>query len=295
VSEEPPAAAGTAPAGTAPAGTAPAGTAPAGTAASAAPPGGAWGSTLTVQEFAAVSGVGFAPVGQAFGAAVYAAGSASGSSCPGSFEPLVAAMYQARRTAVDRMTAECAAVGGHGVVGVRLTRGSFVLGGLEFTAVGTAVRAAGAAEPRVPFTSDLSGQDFARLITAGWVPAGLALGIAIRSRHDDRATARQARPWKGNAEVTGWTELVNQCRRDARDQLEQDVSRLGAEGVVLTGMQLRVRERACPVIVGRRDHIVEVTLIGTAIAHFAPAGHRPARPALTVMPVGPRAPGRWIS
>ena len=279
MSEEPPAAAGT-----------PA----AGTAAPAAQPG-AWGSTLTCQEFAAVSGVGFAPVGQAFGAAVYAAGSASGSSCPGSFEPLVAAMYQARRTAVDRMTAECAAVGGHGVVGVRLTRGSFVLGGLEFTAAGTAVRAAGAARPPVPFTSDLSGQDFARLIRAGWVPAGLALGIAIGSRHDDRATTRQARPWKGNAEVAGWTELVNQSRRDARGQLEQDVRRLGAEGVVLTGMQLRVRERACPVTVGRRDHIAEVTLIGTAIARFAPAGHRPARPALTVMPVGPRAPGRWIS
>jgi uncharacterized protein YbjQ (UPF0145 family) len=196
---------------------------------------------------------------------------------------------------VDRMTAECAAVGGHGVVGVRLTRGSFVLGGLEFTAVGTAVRAPGAAGPRVPFTSDLSGQDFARLITAGWVPAGLALGIAIRSRHDDRATARQASPWKGNAEMVGWTELVNQSRRDARGQLEQDVSRLGAEGVVLTGMQLRVRERNCPVTVGRRDHIAEVTLIGTAIARFAPAGHRPARSALTVMPVGPRASGRWIS
>ena len=282
--------------------------------------GGTWGSVLSCQEFAAIGGVGFAPVGQVFGAAVYAAGSASGSSCPGvpgspgsmipaqpsaqvsarpagqvpapgdpgGFRPLVEAMYQARRAAVDRMTAQCAALGGHGVVGVRLARGSFFLGGLEFTALGTAVRAAGAAGLEFPFTSALSGQDFARLITAGWVPAGLVLGIAIGARHDDRVTTRQARPWSGNAEMAGWTELVNQTRRDAGRQLGQDVRRLGAEGVVTADMEMRVRERDCPAVVGRRDHIVEVTLVGTAIASFASAAHRRAGPSLTVMPLGQR-------
>ena len=272
-----------------------------------------WGSVLACQELAAVGSVGFAPVGQVFGAAVYAAGAASGSSCPGTagapggempmpsaaqvpgqddpggFGPLVEAMYQARQAAVDRMTAECAALGGHGVVGVRLSRGPFVLGGLEFTAVGTAVRAAGAATgPQVPFTSAVSGQDFARLVMAGWVPAGLALGIAIGSRHDDRTTTQQARPWSGNAEVAGWTALVNQTRQDARRRLEDDVGRLGAEGVVIAGMQMRARERDCPVAVGRRDHIVEVTLTGTAIASFSRAGHSHAGSALAVMPLGTR-------
>jgi putative heavy-metal-binding protein len=126
---------------------------------------GTWASSLTSGEFAAIRSVGFEPVGQVFGAAVYAAGAASGSCCPaaggslggglpgsspaqvpgrgspGSFGPLVEAMYQARHTAIDRMTTECARLGGHGVVGVRLSRGSFPLGGLEFTAIGTAVRA----------------------------------------------------------------------------------------------------------------------------------------------------------
>jgi len=287
--------------------------------------GGTWGSVLSCQEFAAIGGVGFAPVGQVFGAAVYAAGSASGSSCPGvpgspgsmipaqpsaqvsarpagqvpapgdpgGFRPLVEAMYQARRAAVDRMTAQCAALGGHGVVGVRLARGSFFLGGLEFTALGTAVRAAGAAGLEFPFTSALSGQDFARLITAGWVPAGLVLGIAIGARHDDRVTTRQARPWSGNAEMAGWTELVNQTRRDAGRQLGQDVRRLGAEGVVTADMGMRVRERDCPAAVGRRDHVVEVTLVGTAIASFASVGRR-ARPSLTVMRLdGRRGQAAW--
>jgi uncharacterized protein YbjQ (UPF0145 family) len=282
VSEEPPAAAG---------------------AVARAGSGDTWGSALSCQEFAAIGGAGFAPVGQVFGAAVYAAGSDSVSICPaastspaggsGVFGPLVDVTYRARHTAIDRMTAECAAVGGHGVVGVRLSRGSYPLGGLQFTAIGTAVCAAGAVTgPHAPFTSDLSGQEFAKLIRAGWVPAGLALGVAIEARHDDRTTARQTRAWSGNAEMAGWTELVNQARRDARRRLEQDVRRIGAEGVVIADMRMLVRQRDCPASVGRRDHIVEITYIGTAIARFSAADQGPARPALTIMPLGPSGRGR---
>jgi len=270
-------------------------------------PGGTWGSSLTSGEFAAIRAAGFEPVGQVFGAAVFAAGSFTGADCPGtgssgprvqvsgragpgSFGPLVRAMYQARHTALDRMTAECAALGGHGVVGVRLSRGPFTLGGLEFTAIGTAVRAAGAAAgPPAPFTSDVSGQDFAKLVMAGWVPAGFALGISVGARHDDRATNRQARWISGNAEIAGWAELVSEARRDARRQLERDVTRLGAEGVVIAAMELRVRSRDCPAAVGRRDHIVEATLTGTAIVRFSAAG-RPAGVPLAVMSLGPRQP-----
>jgi uncharacterized protein YbjQ (UPF0145 family) len=260
-------------------------------------PSGTWGSALTSGEFATIRSAGFEPVGQVFGAAVVAAGSASGYGCPGasgstvtstgsgSFGPLVQAMCQARDLAIGRMSAECAELGGHGVVGVRLSRGSFLLGGVEFTAIGTAVRASGVPlGPGVPFTSDVSGQDFAKLIMGGWVPAGLALGVSIGLRHDDRVTARQARRLSGNAEVAGWTELVTESRHDARRQLESDVRRLGADGVVIATMGLRVSERDCPVQVGRRDHVVEATLIGTAVARFSRnGGRRPTRPALTVM------------
>lgn len=260
---------------------------------------GTWGSALTADEFAAIRGAGFEPAGQAFGAAVYAAGSASGSSCPGAwgsvgsglgpFGPLVQAMHQARRAAIDRMAAECAQLGGHGVVGVRLSRGPFPIGGLQFTAIGTAVRAPGVVSgQRAPFTADVSGQDFAKLITTGWVPVGIALGISIGSRHDDWTTTRQTRWWKGNAEIAGWTELVSQSRRDARRQLESDVKRLGAEGVVLSAMRMRVRERECPVTAGGRDHIVEATLIGTAIVRFSHLGKRQAEPPLAVMSLDPQ-------
>jgi uncharacterized protein YbjQ (UPF0145 family) len=270
---------------------------------------GTWGSALTSDEFAAIRSVGFEPVGQVLGAAVYNIGYTGGYNCPGawgsygygvvpartvtqvssrggfgSFAPLVQTMYQARHKAIDRMVTECTELGGHGVVGVRLTIGGFPAGGLEFKAIGTAIRAPGVppvaakgsraakGHLRAPFTSDLSGQDFAKLIMKGWVPAGLALGISVGSRHDDWLTVGQTRWGSGNAEVVGYTELVNDARHDSREQLEKDVRRLGGEGVVIADIDMRVRERECPAMEGRRDHIVEATCIGTAIARFSSAG-----------------------
>jgi uncharacterized protein YbjQ (UPF0145 family) len=251
---------------------------------------GTWGSTLSTDEFAAICGVGFEPVGQVFGACVYNIGYVGASGCAGGgsssdsgpagaltrvsgqggfgVRPMVQALYEARHTAIGRMTAQCAALGGHGIVGVSLTVGEFPFGGLEFQAIGTAVRGAGAPAPSRPFSSDLSGQDFAKLIHAGWVPVGLALGISIGARHDDGQTSITTARGAPNAEVDGYTELVNMARHDARVELAADVARMGAEGVVVSAIDLRVHDRECSSHVYARDHLAEVTILGTAIARF---------------------------
>jgi uncharacterized protein YbjQ (UPF0145 family) len=276
---------------------------------------GTWSSALGVEEFAAIKSVGFEPVGQVLGAAVYNLGYRGGYSCPGAwagyysrsfvgpartvtatsgssssssaYGPLVRTMYEARRKAISRMVAECQELGGHGVVGVQLHIGTFPAGGLEFKAIGTAIRGPGAPPLKHPFTSDLSGQDFAKLVMAGWIPAGLVLGISIGSRHDDWITVNQTRWGAGNTEVLGYTEVVNHTRHDARGQLERDVARHGADGVVVQEMNVRVSERECPVQEGRRDHIVEATIIGTAIAKFS--GRQPVeRPPLAIMSLDPK-------
>ena len=308
--------------------------------------GGTWGSALTTGEFAAIRSVGFEPVGQVFGAAVFGIAHGEGYRCPrvtasaaaavetaeaaeavelaeagsasgpvrasdglGPLGPLVRAIDQARRTAVERMAAQCAALGGDGVVGLRVTRGAFLLGGQEFTAIGTAVRARGAVEGTggtgradghpAPFTSDLSGQDFAKLIMAGWVPVGLVFGVAIGACHDDWQTMRQTRRWSGNREVVGWTEVVNQARNQAGQRLRADVRRLGGEGAVMASMPLRVSVRDCPAQPGRRDHVIEASVLGTAVARFGPDEKRlegttrttgTASPALAVLPLAPRVP-----
>jgi uncharacterized protein YbjQ (UPF0145 family) len=274
---------------------------------------GTWGSALTADEFTAIKSVGFEPVGQVLGAAVYNVGYTGGFACPGawagyggyatpfrsvttvsgmgtsgSFGPMVQTLYEARRMAIGRMSAECAELGGHGVVGVSLTIGRFPAGGLEFKAIGTAVRAPGGVPLKKPFTSDLSGQDFAKLIMAGWVPAGLVLGISIGARHDDWLTVNQTSWGMGNSEVGGYTDLVNQTRHDSRGQLERDVVRLGAEGVVVSTMDMRVRERECTMQENRKDHIVECTIVGTATAQFGRPQRKAGGSSLAILSLDPQ-------
>jgi uncharacterized protein YbjQ (UPF0145 family) len=266
-----------------------------------------WGSSLAVSEFAAISRVGFEPVGQVFGAAVYNIGDAGDEECPygltvyrregtpayrpqgsglrltagavapvgaaaiGAARPLVATLYRARRAAISRMTAECAALGGLGVIGVTLTVGPFGDDEdvLEFRAFGTAVRAPGVATRAQPFASDLSGQDFTKLVAHGFVPVGLALGVAVGYRHDDWLTKGQTRWTAGNVEVDGYSFLVRQMRTDARNELELDLVRMGAEGVVVREMETRISERRCPIVPFGKDHVTQATIVGTAITQFA--------------------------
>ena len=259
-----------------------------------------WGSALSTEEFAAIRSVAFEPVGQVLGTAVFHIGYAGAWSCSGAwsgvafgtdvsssawapFSQLVRTMYAARRLALARAVAECRALGGDGIVGVKLKVGGFPAGGLEFTALGTAVRARSKIRPRQPFTSHLSGQDFARLMHAGWVPTGLAFGISIATRHDDWRTYGQIRWTAGNQEVDGYTQLINHARHDARQQLARDAAAHGGDGVVVDEMELRVRERECPTYQNSRDHIAEAVFLGTSVARFhkseRPAGPRP----LTIM------------
>jgi uncharacterized protein YbjQ (UPF0145 family) len=272
---------------------------------------GTWGSALSTEAFAAIRSAGFEPVGQVLGAAVYNIGFSGGYNCPGawsgfgtyaqayrsvtqvsgrggygSFGPLTQAMYDARHLAINRMITECAELGGHGIVGVSLTIGSFPAGGLEFKAIGTAVRAPGSPPLKQPFSSDLSGQDFAKMLSSGWMPAGLALGISVGARHDDWLTVGQTRWGAGNAEVVGYTELVNDTRHDARQQLEKDVRRLGGEGVVVQRMDMRVHERECPIQEHGKDHIVEATIVGTAMVRFASVAKPP--PPLAILSLDPQ-------
>ena len=278
---------------------------------------GTWDSLLSVNEFGAIRRVGFEPAGQVFGAAVYYLATVAGVSCPGTTAasyplpgassqaygasgenlvtgfPGVAArlaqgLYEGRRTAIDRMAGECADLGGHGIVGAVLRVAevpatSFSAAAIEFTVTGTAVRAGGCPPLGRPFASDLSGPAFAKLVMAGWVPAGIALGISVAGLHDDLVTTSSG-PWgKGNAEVPAYAGLMTWVRQDARDRLEQSVRELGADGVVVSAMTLRVRSDRCLAHAAATDHFAEAVITGSAVTRFAGRNDAASPPSLTVM------------
>lgn len=208
---------------------------------------------------------------------------------PDDFGPaarIARALYGGRRTAIDRMAAECADLCGHGVLGAsvqvrEIPADVTSAGAVEFKVVGTAVRADGCAPEIRPFACDLSGQDFAKLVMAGWVPAGIALGISVAALHDDGLATGPSRWGPANAEVPAYTDLMIKVRQGARSRLEQAVRTLGADGAVVSGMTLRVSASACPR--GGVDHFAEAVITGTAVARFASQPSTTLPPSLAVL------------
>jgi uncharacterized protein YbjQ (UPF0145 family) len=268
----------------------------------------AWGSLGPVQDFAATAIAGFDPVGHVLGSAVHHFGYVVGNgrctgtwtyqsrtdhaSLNGPYRALLRSLYGARRLALARAVEECVALGADGIIGARVSISPFSAGGIEFSVQGTAVRAKSRVRPAQPFTTHVSAQEFTRLLTAGWMPFALLFGIAISSRHDGRDTWDQTRRrlgTTGNREVRGFSQLVNDARRDARRQLENSVQDLGGDGLVVDEMTLQMSERECPTTEKQHDHVAEATISGSAIAAFrtGPAGQSARKP-LTIMSLGSR-------
>ena len=79
-----------------------------------------------------------------------------------------------------------------------------------------------------------------------------------------------------NAEVPACSALVAKARQGARRYLEQAVSGVGADGVVVSAATLRVRSDPCHAHPGGADYFAEAIITGTAVTRFA--GPREATP-----------------
>lgn len=265
----------------------------------------AWGSLLSVQDFAAISSVGFQPVGHVLGAAVvhlgyvsrggrcsvrgsYASRTNLASAESGPFNLLLRKRSGVRRQVLARAIEQCQELDADGIVGMTLSIRPFHAGGTEFSVQGTAIRARTEFRPAIPFTSHLSAPEFARLLRGGWIPTALVFGIALGARHDDQRTRSQTGR-TGNTEVRSYSELVKDTRRDARNQLEKAVISQGADGVVIGEMTLRISERECPTQEGTHDHVAEATILGSAIASFVRSPRADDQAPLTVMHLNPSA------
>jgi uncharacterized protein YbjQ (UPF0145 family) len=180
------------------------------------------------------------------------------------------------------MTEEATAMGADGVVGVRLSVSDLGNDNREFVALGSAVRSQSRHRPARVFTTDLAGQDVAKLLQAGWVPCAIAYGISVAVRHDDWRTQRQSSWGAGNTEVSGYTELVAHVRADARYRFDQQARSTGAQGAIVSSMGLQIR--GIEPSENHRDHVAESTVFGTALASFHRGSTAPTR-SLTILPL----------
>jgi len=230
--------------------------------------GGFFTSDLSVNEFLLVKEAGFHPRGLVFGSSIYHIGlRRRGRMGSTELSTLSQAMYTARQLAMSRMESEADVLGADGVVGVRLDVNFYDWGrhSAEFIAIGTAVSATDPSSipggswrtaSGVPFTSDLSGQDFWTLVRSGYAPLGLVMGTCVYHVGYRGLGATIATSMR-NTELPHFTQALYEARELAMDRMQREAVELGAEGIV--GVQLIEKSHFWG------SHVIEFLAIGTAV------------------------------
>jgi len=222
-----------------------------------------------VNEFLLVRECGFRPLGLVLGSSIYHVGlQVRRWGQNQELDVLSQAMYHARELAMSRMEAEATTLGADGIVGVRLDVEMKEFGNdiAEFIAVGTAVKAepdaggGGVKEWRnnknLPFTSDLSGQDFWTLIRAGYAPLGMVMGSCVYHIAHQKLGGKLGNIGK-NVELEQFTQALYDARELAMSRMQAEAEELHAEGIV--GVQLRQHSHTWG------SHTTEFFAIGTAV------------------------------
>jgi uncharacterized protein YbjQ (UPF0145 family) len=240
-----------------------------------ADPAGVFTSDLSVSEYALLGEAGFEPLGFVVGSSIYHVGlQVARWSQNQELQVLSQSMYNARELAMARMRAEADQLRADGIVGVNLRMQMYAWGQdvLEFIATGTAVRAlAGNGAHRAPdgraFTSDLSGQDFFRLLASGAVPVAFVLGTCVYhiAHQGVMQSLRQAGQ---NREMPQFTQGVYEARELALIRMQSEATQAGSSGIV--GVNVGVFNHVWG------EHATEFLATGTAIRRLADEHRLPA-------------------
>jgi uncharacterized protein YbjQ (UPF0145 family) len=229
---------------------------------------GVFTSDLSVSEYVLLGEAGFEPLGFVVGSSIYHVGlQVSRWGRNQELQVLTQAMYNARENAMARMRAEADHLAADGIVGVQLRMQMYSWGQncLEFVATGTAVRhLAGHGAHRAPdgraFTSDLSAQDFFRLLAAGAVPVAFVLGTCVyHIAH--QGVLQSLRQVGQNQEMMQFTQGVYEARELALARMQAEAAAAKSSGIV--GVLVEVKNHVWG------EHATEFLATGTAVRRLA--------------------------
>jgi uncharacterized protein YbjQ (UPF0145 family) len=163
--------------------------------------------------------------------------------------------------AMRRLQREAAALGANAVIDTRMmTVDVEIENSMDYSLVGTAVRIEGLPPSTSPIVSTVPALEFIKLLEAGIVPVGLAVGARFQWSNGPLDAAKSY-GWRNNQALTQTTAFWERIRRSAHADLRADAARQGT-GVLaqLQFSQLFMVEKPEPGrLLGR--HIV----IGTVV------------------------------
>lgn len=220
-------------------------------------------SNLSVNEFLLLQEAGFEPVGMVMGSSVYYIRYPTGRLYQNQeIKALSDTMYKARDQAVQEMQKEASKLKAHGIVGVSLEISQHELGEemAEFVAIGTAIRSLNRQSylenRKLPFTSDLSGQDFWTLLQAGYRPVGMVMGSCVYYVYR-QGISQWFSQFGRNVEMSNYTNAFYDARELAMSRMQAEATKLKADGIV--GMQIHKQSHSW------ETDVMEFFAIGTAI------------------------------
>ena|SRR5579871_1581537 len=262
--------------------------------------GGFYTSDLSTNEFLLIREAGFRPVSQVMGSCYYSIGwqAMPGSRSFGSgfgtasnqgfgqanyWTPSAGELYEldveieawreARQRALGRLAEEAKLAEADAVIGVRLGRGThdWSHGMVEFVAVGTAVRSERYDLGGEPVLSNLSGQEFAKLFTAGYWPVGIVADTTVLYVLTGWSQKTGTSMFAPNQELRDFTQGIQHARRLAVDRAGREARQLEAAGMVGVTLDVSQREyeRKDANDNDFKDMIVTVHALGTAIVELA--------------------------
>lgn len=208
-------------------------------------------SDLSSSELLLIRHQGYQPLSQVMGSSIYHVRKQF--TCIASQNPVLEeltalseAHRRAARLAFGRLRQEAALLKADGVIGVRFTRRRYEWDRnlLEYTVIGTAVKLPHKAPASRPFLSDLSGQDFWKLLQAGYYPAGVVTGycsyhVALGSTMGLQVLNKNIwRVGANNQEIAPFAQGISIARQRAMRRAADMAREMKARGIV--GMQVEM-------------------------------------------------------
>ena len=230
-----------------------------------------WTSGLSTSAFCLVRSYGLKPIGLVTGNCVYKASTMQNPSWTNMSYHVTYmedALIDAMRIARCRLEDEAITLKAHAVVDVTIRiewlgePGHFAI-----TLFGTAVTYGTESPPSRPLLCTVPADDLFKLWSDGVTPVGLVFGVGVYYQYSTRADRWSAGSFY-NQEMTAYSQAVYHVRHRATSNLMQDARTYIAHGVLSQETSFNVQEVEVERGQGdeRIDHILQFTILGTAVA-----------------------------